>query len=78
MDYKISLFNCNLRKTMNTHWYYGLLQHPKLKMAAIMVAKIPLAMLTKNGYRFGALETNPKFKTSWCLNKLSLLASKTI
>ena len=29
-----------------------------------MVAKIPLTMLTKNGYRFGALETNPKFKTS--------------
>ena len=29
-----------------------------------MVAKIPLTMLTKNSYRFGALETNPKFKTS--------------
>ena len=36
---------------MHTQWYYGLLQNPKLKMAAIMVAKIvnPTRHADQNG-----------------------------
>ena len=57
-----------------------MLRHPKLKMAAIMVAKIlnPTRHADQNGYSFGAMEMKPKFKTSCRLNKLSLLAPKTI